>query len=120
MLPVITTDKDIDVVRPLAIPAGVTKEAYVTANRKVHQDCKFARPRFSHVLVCFPEMCRLHGEIALTCSILSTDDPEVYHGMPVNVQVIGRRFQEEKVLAITEYIDSLIKGGEAEGAAHKL
>ncbi|KAL1852907.1 hypothetical protein Daus18300_011989 [Diaporthe australafricana] len=86
VLPVITTDKDIDVIRPLAIPAGVTKEQYVTANRKVHQDY----------------------------------DPDVYHGMPVNVQVIGRRFQEEKVLAITEYIDSLIKGGEAESAAHKL
>lgn len=42
--------------------------------------------------------------------------------MPVNVQVIGRRFQEEKVLAITEYIDGLLRGGEVkeQGGAHKL
>lgn len=42
--------------------------------------------------------------------------------MPVNVQVIGRRLQEEKVLAITEYIDSLLRGGEVkeQGGEHKL
>lgn len=42
--------------------------------------------------------------------------------MPVNVQVIGRRFQEEKVLAITEYIDSLLRGSEVkeQGSEHKL
>lgn len=39
----------------------------------------------------------------------------------MNVQVIGRRFQEEKVLAITEYIDGLLKGGEVDhGSGHKL
>ncbi|KAJ0116697.1 ral amidase [Diaporthe amygdali] len=86
VLPVITTDKDIDVVRPLEIPAEGIKDEYVTANKKVHQDY----------------------------------DPALYHGLPVNVQVIGRRFQEEKVLAITEYIDSLLKGSEKEGAAHRL
>lgn len=40
VLPVITTDKAIDVVRPLEIPEGI-KEEYVMANKKVHQDCKF-------------------------------------------------------------------------------
>ncbi|KAK7727577.1 hypothetical protein SLS63_007019 [Diaporthe eres] len=86
VLPVITTDKDIDVVRPLEVPEGI-REDYVTANEKVHQ----------------------------------AYDPDLYHGLPVNVQVIGRRFHEEKVLAITEYIDGLLKGGEVEhGAAHKL
>lgn len=60
-------------------------------------------------------------KVALTYPICSTDDPDLYHGLPVNVQVIGRRFQEEKVLAITEYIDGLLKAGEVEhGAAHKL
>ncbi|KAG8158088.1 hypothetical protein KVR01_011849 [Diaporthe batatas] len=76
VLPVLTTDKAIDVVRPLEIPEGIRDE-YVRANKKVHQDY----------------------------------DPELYHGMPVNVQVVGRRFQEEKVLAITEYIDRLLRGG---------
>ena len=52
---------------------------------------------------------------------MSTDDPDLYHGLPVNVQVIARRFQEEKVLAITEYIDGLLRAREVEhGTAHKL
>lgn len=87
VLPVIKTDKAIDVACPLQIPEGI-KDKYVRANKKVHQDY----------------------------------DPELYHGMPVNVQVIGRRFQEEKVLAITEYIDGLLRGGEMEekGTRHML
>lgn len=48
----------------------------------------------------------------------SADDPEMYHGQPVNVQIIGRRFQEEKVLAITEYVDGLVKKQGVDG--HKL
>jgi amidase len=31
-------------------------------------------------------------------------DPEIYDGAHVSVQVIGRRYQEEKVLALTEMI----------------
>lgn len=46
---------------------------------------------------------------ALANAYAWVDDPEIYHGQPVNVQIIGRRFQEEKVLAITEYVDGLIK-----------
>lgn len=29
------------------------------------------------------------------------DDPEIYDGAHVSVQIVGRRFQEEKVIAIT-------------------
>lgn len=35
-------------------------------------------------------------------------DPEVYHGAPVAVQVIGRRLSEEKTLAIAEEIGRLL------------
>ncbi|KAE9380775.1 putative general amidase GmdA [Stipitochalara longipes BDJ] len=31
-------------------------------------------------------------------------DPELYHGAHVSVQVVGRRFQEEKVLTLTEIL----------------
>lgn len=30
-----------------------------------------------------------------------SDDPEMYDGAHVSVQIVGRRFQEEKVIAIT-------------------
>ena len=35
-------------------------------------------------------------------------DPEVYHGAPVAVQIIGRRLSEERTLAIAEYIGKLL------------
>lgn len=43
VLPVITADRAIDVARPLEIPEGIRQE-YVTANKKVHQDCKSGLP----------------------------------------------------------------------------
>ena len=32
------------------------------------------------------------------------DDPEIYDGAHVALQLVGRRFQEEKMLALAEYI----------------
>ena len=37
-------------------------------------------------------------------------DPEIYHGAHVAVQLVGRRLQEEKVLALSEYIGEAISG----------
>ena len=34
----------------------------------------------------------------------NSDDPSIYDGAPVAVQLVGRRLQEEKVLAMAEYI----------------
>ena len=35
-------------------------------------------------------------------------DPELYHGAHVAVQLVGRRLQEEKVLALSEYVGRAI------------
>lgn len=40
----------------------------------------------------------------LHANLAALDDPELYDGAHVSVQIVGRRFQEEKVLAITEYL----------------
>ena len=40
--------------------------------------------------------------------ILFSDDPEIYEGAHVSVQVVGRRLQEEKVLAMAEYVSEAI------------
>lgn len=32
------------------------------------------------------------------------DDPDIFHGAAVSLQLVGRRLQEEKVLALTEMI----------------
>ncbi|KAH6653246.1 amidase signature domain-containing protein [Truncatella angustata] len=37
-------------------------------------------------------------------------DPEIYHGTPVALQLVGRRFQEEKLLAIAEWLEQQLKG----------
>ena len=36
------------------------------------------------------------------------DDPEIYDGAHVAVQLVGRRLQEEKVLAMAEYLGDAI------------
>ncbi|KAF4547646.1 Acetamidase-like protein 3 [Elsinoe fawcettii] len=35
-------------------------------------------------------------------------DPEIYDGAPVAVQLVGRRLQEEKMLALAEYVGGLL------------
>ncbi|KAK8069003.1 hypothetical protein PG994_005619 [Apiospora phragmitis] len=37
--------------------------------------------------------------------IQSDYDPEIYDGAPVSLQIIGRRYQEEKLLAIAEWLE---------------
>lgn len=43
--------------------------------------------------------------------IRPTDDPEIYDGAPVSLQIIGRRHQEEKLLAIAEWLEGELKKG---------
>ena len=37
-----------------------------------------------------------------------SDDPAIYDGAHVSVQVVGRRLQEEKMLALAEYIAGVL------------
>jgi amidase len=39
---------------------------------------------------------------------MTLDDPEFSDGAPVGIQVVGRRLQEEKVLAIAEVIGNAV------------
>jgi amidase len=41
--------------------------------------------------------------------IRSIYDPEVYKGLPVTVQVVGRRLEEEKVLGVATVLENLLK-----------
>ena len=50
------------------------------------------------------EQCK---QIDFTLKLI-IDDPEKYEGGPVGLQVIGRRFEEEKVLEILEVIQRAI------------
>ena len=35
-------------------------------------------------------------------------DPDTFEGLPVSLQLVGRRFEDEKILAILEYISKEI------------
>jgi amidase len=36
------------------------------------------------------------------------DDPKIYDGAHVSLQIVGRRLQEEKVLAIAAHVENLL------------
>lgn len=36
-------------------------------------------------------------------------EPERYDGVPVCVQLVGKRFQEERLVAVAKKIDNLVK-----------
>lgn len=42
------------------------------------------------------------------CSNGFADDPQIYDGAHVGLQLVGRRLQEEKMLAVAEYVGKLI------------
>ncbi|KAL8910364.1 MAG: hypothetical protein Q9171_004318 [Xanthocarpia ochracea] len=42
-------------------------------------------------------------------TVMATYDPEIYDGAHVGVQLMGRRLQEEKVLAVTEYVAGVLR-----------
>jgi len=39
---------------------------------------------------------------------VSADDPEIYDGAHVSVQLVGRRLQEEKMIAVAELVGSVL------------
>jgi amidase len=38
------------------------------------------------------------------------DDPEIYDGAHVSVQLVGRRLQEEKMIALAKYVGEALHG----------
>lgn len=45
----------------------------------------------------------------LDASIQSLYDPDTFHGLPLRVQLIWRRFEDEKLLLLAEEVHNLIK-----------
>jgi Asp-tRNA(Asn)/Glu-tRNA(Gln) amidotransferase A subunit family amidase len=44
-----------------------------------------------------------------TLTVEGSDDPEIYHGAPVGVQLVARKFEEEKILAIAGIVTSALE-----------
>jgi len=39
---------------------------------------------------------------------VGADDAEKCHGLPVSLQLVGRRFEDEKVIAVLQYLEEQI------------
>ena len=54
------------------------------------------------------------------CPVLTSasDDPDIYHGGPVGVQLVARKFEEEKIWAIVKIVVAALEKMKAETAVH--
>lgn len=89
VIPVTTVDKAVD----------IEVQSYNPLNdqdRKVWESCKWPF-----------EYLRINDGRILTANF--ADNAEVYNGAPVAVQVVGRRFEEEKLLTFIDYIDEALR-----------
>lgn len=50
---------------------------------------------------------------ASSFSVHITDDPEVFKGAPISLQVVGGTHEEEAVIAMTEVVDKALKAYKA-------
>lgn len=54
-------------------------------------------------------LVRTFGEcFRFMSSKLSADDPDIYHGAPVGVQLMGRKFDEERTLGIAIEVANIL------------
>jgi len=89
VVPVTTVDKKVDLKEQ-----GF--KALDEQDKSIQDDCKCARRSGGSCL---------KGE---WCANTSADDPEIYDGAHVSVQLVGRRLQEEKMIAVAELVGNII------------
>ena len=107
-IPVLEVDKAIDVVDQDFQP-------FTKSDQAVHDDCKYLnfhsakqRDIQFHDLTTVTGGFESRTRTNMSHVAFMIDDPEIYHGASVGVQVIGRRLQEERVLALAELIGEAI------------
>jgi amidase len=95
VIPTIRADAKIDVFDDSYEPLGDT-------DRKNWEACKYyLSRRLSLATFVMPD---------LKIDLLTwTDDPAAYDGAPVGVQIVGRKFEEEKCLAIAKIIQRVLE-----------
>lgn len=64
-------------------------------DKAVAGDCEFAFESVGYMAYMLTE-------------ILGVDDPDVFHGMPIGLQVVCQRLEEEKVLAVAEEVQIVL------------
>jgi hypothetical protein len=54
------------------------------------------------------KLCKFENRAILFTELIRADDAHEFDGLPVSLQLVGRRFEDEKVLAVLEYINSKV------------
>lgn len=88
MIPVTKADKVVDVIDPSYIPLN-------DLDKKNWEWCKSTNRSPSG---CFTYL-----------TFCETGDPEAYDGAPVGLQIVARKYEEEKVWAIARMIDAILR-----------
>jgi amidase len=56
------------------------------------------------------KLCELLFRTKVLPQLIGIDDANEFDGLPISLQLVGRRFEDEKVLAILDYITSAFSG----------
>jgi amidase len=79
VIPVTTADKELDVRTAITNQSQIETGIHGQLVSDTASDCR-------HVLIDL------------------TDDAEIFHGTPVGVQIVGRKLEEEKILAVAQRV----------------
>lgn len=98
MIPVTRADQEIDL-------ADDSYQPLNEKDRKNWEACKmFSLSPASLKFVFFKCLFSYLYPIKLTI-----DNPQIYHGAPVGVQIVGRKHEEEKVWAIASIVEKILQ-----------
>lgn len=95
VIPVSKADKERDVV-----DASYPNQPLSAEDQLNWEACK------RHWSYCFIVCPQRH---LLISTVTYLDDPELYHGAPIGVQLVARKFEEEKILAIAEIVTAALQ-----------
>jgi amidase len=99
VIPTIRADAKIDVFNDSYKPLGDT-------DRKNWEACKYYISKWFNHTYDF-------GNNGFKINLLTwTDDPAAYDGAPVGVQIVGRKFEEEKCLALANIIQRVLENAD--------
>jgi hypothetical protein len=105
VIPVTRADQDIDIPDKSYKPLS-------EIDRKNWEACKFCFSAYLDNASAFFFFFTTTFFLAILTSMtkrIATDDPEVYHGAPVGVQIVARKHEEEKVWAIACVVDRILR-----------
>ena len=49
------------------------------------------------------------AEVAVLALTRCPDDPDIFHGMSIGLQIVGRRFEDERVVEIVKSLQGLFE-----------